>query len=165
MKIKSDHGTSYCNAAELVCIFLFSSQGQPGLPGRLRHKQIQSESGPDLPTEQRHKSRTSSRHRLKNSQDSPNLLKTDGQKVAQALLSYRCCVEWSFCLSVSLSVTVVSFVRRLLTPLQQSRLMSRSADEQAEESSSFPLGTKDDPGTTCYELKLIHPHLEDGEHR
>ncbi|XP_017160039.1 collagen alpha-2(XI) chain-like isoform X4 [Poecilia reticulata] len=99
--------------------------GQPGLPGRLRHKQIQSESGPNLPTEQRQKSRPGSRHRLKNSPDSPNLLKADEQK--------------------------------------QSRLMSRrrSEDEQAEESSSLPLGTKDDPGTTCHELKLIHPHLED----
>ncbi|XP_059196369.1 collagen alpha-2(XI) chain [Centropristis striata] len=46
----------------------------------------------------------------------------------------------------------------------QPRSVSRrwSEVEETEESFSWPQGTKDDPATSCYELGLIHPHLNDG---
>lgn len=36
-------------------------------------------------------------------------------------------------------------------------------DEADDEFFSWPQGTKEDPGTSCYELGLIHPHFNDGE--
>ncbi|XP_077573582.1 collagen alpha-3(V) chain [Stigmatopora nigra] len=35
-------------------------------------------------------------------------------------------------------------------------------DEADEEAVHLPQGTKDDPGTSCYELSLIHPNFNDG---
>ncbi|XP_008293644.1 collagen alpha-3(V) chain-like [Stegastes partitus] len=47
---------------------------------------------------------------------------------------------------------------------KQPRTLSRrlSEEDEAEESFSWPSGTRDDPGTTCHELRLVRPHLNDG---
>ncbi|XP_031720169.1 collagen alpha-2(XI) chain-like [Anarrhichthys ocellatus] len=45
---------------------------------------------------------------------------------------------------------------------QKPRPMSRRWSEVDEETFSQPQGTKEDPATTCYELGLIHTHLNDG---
>ncbi|CAG5861113.1 unnamed protein product [Menidia menidia] len=37
-----------------------------------------------------------------------------------------------------------------------------SKSDEAAESFSWPLGTKANPGTTCYEMRLLYPHLNDG---
>nr|XP_054608358.1 collagen alpha-3(V) chain-like [Nothobranchius furzeri] len=57
-----------------------------------------------------------------------------------------------------------SLLKQKEGPQKQSRLMSRrwSGDVKTENSFGFSWGTKDNPATTCYELKLIHPHLNDG---
>lgn len=42
-------------------------------------------------------------------------------------------------------------------------MSKRRFGDEAEEYFSWPEGTKDDPATTCYELGITHPHLNDGK--
>ncbi|KAK2907860.1 hypothetical protein Q8A73_008933 [Channa argus] len=47
---------------------------------------------------------------------------------------------------------------------KQPRPLSRrwAQGDDSDEFFNWPQGTKDDPATTCYELGLVHPHLNDG---
>lgn len=66
----------------------------------------------------------------------------------------------SFCFELSF----IWPLRDHILPQQQRPISQRwSQGKEADESFRWSLGSEDDPGTTCYELKLMHPHLNDGE--
>uniref|UniRef100_A0A3P9KUN4 Fibrillar collagen NC1 domain-containing protein n=1 Tax=Oryzias latipes TaxID=8090 RepID=A0A3P9KUN4_ORYLA len=69
-----------------------------------------------------------------------------------------------FVLKAALNSTITSSIQKQSKRQDLHRRMTKrwSASNQTEDSLSRKLGSRDNPGTTCYQLKLQHPHLSDG---
>lgn len=59
----------------------------------------------------------------------------------------------------------LTFNLSLVSQSQHSQMLARGTqhDQGDQEESGWHLGSKKNPATTCKELGLMYPHLEDGE--